>query len=178
MVNKKVVVISTIIALIVIAGIVTFAITKSNNYSESTENNIKTESTNNVGNNATSNTIENKVEENKVNENAISENAVVNNTTENKTSENNTSNNKASENKTDNNSSKKDTSKTQDNESYLRDVAISLAKKEWGEDNSVYYSVEDGSSKDEYIVSIRDSSTTAEIVTYNVNVKTKTVKEN
>ena len=42
MVNKKVVVISTIIALIVIAGIVTFAITKSNNYSESTENNIKT----------------------------------------------------------------------------------------------------------------------------------------
>ena len=57
-------------------------------------------------------------------------------------------------------------------------MAISLAKKEWGEDNSVYYSVEDGSSKDEYIVSIRDSSTTAEIVTYNVNVKTKTVKEN
>ena len=46
MVNKKVVIISTIIALIVIAGIVTFAITKSNNYSESTENNIKTESTN------------------------------------------------------------------------------------------------------------------------------------
>ena len=166
MVNKKVVIISTIIALVVVAGIVGLAIRRNNDYTYTDENIEKNNSKN-------SSVVDNKVAENKVAENKVPENKVENTVVENKVSEN-----KTSENKTENNSSNKDSSNTQTNSSNLRDIAISLAKKEWGEDNSVYYSVEDGNSKDEYIVSIRDPNTTAEIVSYTINVKNKTVKEN
>lgn len=169
MVNKKAIIISTIIVLIVFAGIVGIAIKKSNDYSAEVENKSKNES---IVNNITNTLVENKVDENKIDGNTVSKDIVENKIEENKVTDN------TSENKTNNNSSNEDSSNNQNNSSYLRDIAISLAKKEWGEDNSVYYSVEDGNSKDEYIVSIRDSSTTAEIVSYNVNVKTKTVKEN
>ena len=175
MVNKKAIIISIVIALIVVAGIIGVAIKKSSDNSEQVENKAKNET---IVNNVTNALVENKIEENKIAENTVSENTIENKIEENKVLDNKVADNKTTENKTNNNSSKNDSSDTQSNASYLRDVAISLAKKEWGEDNSVYYSVEDGDSKDEYIVSIRDSGTTAEIVSYIVNVKTKTVKEN
>ena len=81
MVNKKVVIISTIIALVVVAGIVCLAIRRNNDYTYTDENIEKNNSKN-------SSVVENKVTENKVAENKVPENKVENTVVENKVSEN------------------------------------------------------------------------------------------
>ena len=59
------------------------------------------------------------------------------------------------------------------------DVAISLAKKKWGEnDDTVYYYVEEQISDNVYIISVRDSETTEDLGEYKVNIKTKKVEKN
>ena len=57
------------------------------------------------------------------------------------------------------------------------DKAIELAKKEWGkDDNTVYYYVEEQVSDNVYLISVRDQSTTQDLLTYKVNIKRKSVE--
>lgn len=55
--------------------------------------------------------------------------------------------------------------------------AINLVKKEWGEDDTVYFTVANKDS-DNYYISVNDNSTTSVLSWYTVNIKTGEVSEN
>ena len=175
MVNKKVVAISTVIVMIIVAIIVFWEVKKMNSYENiaSNENNIAYTTYSNTlkEENITSTAIENKVEENTITENIVEENKVEENTT----TENTTVENKVKENST----SKNNSSKTKSDEKDPEKLAISLAKEKWGNMSSnVYFDVEDkNEAKGIYTVVVRDSSTTVEMVTYKVDINKKTVTE-
>ena len=175
MVNKKVVAISTVIVMIIVAIIVFLEVKKMNSYENiaQNENNIAHNTSSNVlkEENITNTAIENKIEENTITENIVEENKVEENTI----TENTTTENKVSENSTSKNSSPK----TKANEKDPEKIAISLAKEKWGNMSSnVYFDVEDkNESKGIYTVVVRDSSTTVEMVTYKVDINKKTVTE-
>ena len=185
MVNKKIVVIATVIALIV-AGFMFFLGIKSLNNNEKYEsketNTTHVATINAIEQNKTNNsTIENKIEENIVAENIDEENeAEENKVEENKVKENVTSNNATTENKeSEKSTSKNSSSKSKITEKDPEKLAISLAKEKWGNINSnVYFDVEDkNESKGIYMVVVRDNSTTVEMVTYKVDINKKTVTE-
>ncbi len=59
-----------------------------------------------------------------------------------------------------------------------KELAVEMAKKEWGEsDTSVYYYVEEKKSEDIYIISVRNRETTVGMMDYEVNIKDGTVEE-
>ena len=185
MVNKKIVVVATVIALIV-AGFMFFLGIKSLNNNEKYEskdtNTTHVATINAIEQNKTNNsTIENKIEENIVAENIDEENeAEENKVEENKVKENVTSNNATTENKvSEKSTSKNSSSKSKITEKDHEKIAISLAKEKWGNINSnVYFDVEDkNESKGIYMVVVRDNSTTVEMVTYKVDINKKTVTE-
>ena len=175
MVNKKVVAISTVIVIIIVAIIVFLEVKKMNSYENiaQNENNIARNTSNNVlkEENITNTVIENKIEENTITENIVEENKVEENTIK----ENTTIENKVSENST----SKNNSSKTKSNEKDPEKLAISLAKEKWDNlSSNVYFDVEDkNEAKGIYTVVVRDSSTTVEMVTYKVDINKKTVTE-
>ena len=176
MVDKKIVVVATVIALIV-AGFMFFLGIKSFNNNEQYElketNTTHFATINAIEQNKTNNsTIENKIEENIVEENIVEENKAEEN---NATSKNVTKEDKVSEKSTSKNSSSKSKITEKDPEK----LAISLAKEKWGNINSnVYFDVEDkNESKGIYMVVVRDNSTTVEMVTYKVDINKKTVTE-
>lgn len=175
MVNKKVVVISTVIVMIVVAIIVFLEVKNMNNYENivQNENNIARNTARNVlkEENVTNTTIENIIEENTITENLVEENKVEENTI----TENTIVENKVKENST----SKNNSSKTKSNEKDPEKLAISLAKEKWGNMSSnVYFDVEDkNEAKGIYTIVVRDSSTTVEMVTYKVDINKKTVTE-
>ena len=185
MVNKKIVVVATVIALIV-AGFMFFLGIKSLNNNEQYEskdtNTTHVATINAIEQNKINNsTIENKIEENIVAENIDEENeAEENKVEENKVKENVTSNNATTENKeSEKSTSKNSSSKSKITEKDPEKLAISLAKEKWGNINSnVYFDVEDkNESKGIYMVVVRDNSTTVEMVTYKVDINKKTVTE-
>ncbi len=51
--------------------------------------------------------------------------------------------------------------------------AIDIVKKDWGEDNSVYFAEDGKTQEGEYIICVRDSNTTAAIAWYTVNVRNR-----
>ena len=73
------------------------------------------------------------------------------------------------------NNKNQDNLKKYDNDDENTDeTALGLVKKEWGEDNTVYYTIDD--QKDNiYTVSVRSKSTTEQLAEYEVNVKDKSV---
>ena len=84
------------------------------------------------------------------------------------------------ENKTEETNTEKETNTTKENETKKtgKELAVELAKKEWGEkDTSVYYYVEEVKSEDVYIISVRNRETTAGMMDYEVNIKTGKVEE-
>ena len=185
MVNKKIVVVATVIALIV-AGFMFFLGFKSLNNNEKYEsketNTTHVATINAIEQNKINNsTIDNKIEENIVAENIDEENeAEENKVEENKVKENVTSNNATTENKeSEKSTSKNSSSKSKITEKDPEKLAISLAKEKWGNINSnVYFDVEDkNESKGIYMVVVRDNSTTVEMVTYKVDINKKTVTE-
>ena len=170
MVNKKIVAISTVIVMIIVAIIVFLEVKKMNSY----ENIVQNE--NNTVRNSSSNALKEENITNTVTENIIEENTVKDNRVEeNKVEENTTVENKVKDNST----SKNNSSKTKSNEKDPEKLAISLAKEKWGNmSNNVYFDVEDkNESKGIYTVVVRDSSTTVEMVTYKVDINKKTVTE-
>ena len=53
-----------------------------------------------------------------------------------------------------------------------KEKAMEIVKKDWGEDDNVYFSSDDlASTNEEYVIHVRESKTTWEICTYTVNVK-------
>lgn len=157
MVNKKVVIISTIICIILVAGIIYINLNKPYEEPE-TENEI-----------AETNDIENKIQENVEKENTQVEEKV-----ENIEKEENT---EVQENKTEEPKVKED-KKEQKSELTGEEKAKELVKKEWGEnDKTVYYYVEEQVSDDLYIISVRDAQTTEELSTYEVDNSAETVEK-
>ena len=125
---------------------------------------------------------ENKIVENTIVNNQNSNNTNVNNTTENvnEIKTNDTSKNEIetskSENKTKNNTSsfvgKEEIAEK--NTENKQEIAIDLVKKEWGEDNSVYFTV-DSQNGNIFNISVRSKATTAALVEYEVDVNNKKV---
>lgn len=164
MVNKKIVIICTIIALVIVGAIVGIKIKdfKEKEYvNENTENKKNTI--------VVQNTVKNEVQE----ENTIEANETAENTAE-KTEVKGEEelNNGNSENK--NSTKNQDTSTSSNDDENTDETALGLVKKEWGEDNTVYYTIDD--QKDNiYTVSVRSKSTTEQLAEYEVNVKDKSV---
>lgn len=157
MVNKKVVIISTIICIILVAGIIYINLNKP--YEES-----KTENE----------TIETNVVENNVQENSEKENTSIEEKDENIEKEENT---EVQENKTEE-PKVEENKKEQKSELTGEEKAKELVKKEWGEnDKTVYYYVEEQVSDDLYIISVRDAQTTEELSTYEVDNSAETVEK-
>lgn len=157
MVNKKVVIISTIICIILVAGIIYISLNKS--YEEPEIEKEITE-TNGV--------------ENKIQENVEKENTQVEEKVENTEKEENT---EVQENKAEEPKIEED-KKEQKSELTGEEKAKELVKKEWGEnDKTVYYYVEEQVSDDLYIISVRDAQTTEELSTYEVDNSAETVEK-
>lgn len=161
MVNKKAVIISTIIALIVAILIIFVNIRNLRNVEETiadvpeNSNELLEENTTNTENN-----LSNDVANNTVNDSIDEEENTVENTPTTNTQSNTSTVNEDNEN------------------SDAEDVAIQLAKEEWGEDNEdVYYYIEENLSENVYVVSVRDKNTTATLANYEVNIETEQVSE-
>lgn len=184
MVDKKAVIIVSIIALIIVGTILGIRIKNLNKYEyqEADEIEITKNASSNVAQESedTNSSVE---ESNKRNdsENIIEEKQITENTISNTNSENITPEDNSTKNTTSNTSTSKNnsTSNTNSIEKDPEKLAISLAKEKWGKKNSnVYFDVEDKNEKKGiYTIVVRDSSTTVEMVTYKVDINKKTVTE-
>lgn len=166
MVNKKLVVIVTIIAIIIVCGIIYINLKREfqDQYTFS-EQTVENEEKNNTDNNIEKNTQmeENLTEENQIDENKEEENKV----------ENKINNEIEEENKVSNS-----TSDAKEESLTSKEKAIALVKKEWGEnDNTVYYYVEEQISDDEFIISVRDQNTTEDLSSYKVDVSSESLEK-
>ena len=185
MMNKKIIYVIGIIALLIIGVILGIKMgtdddSDKNQVTNNTEVNMENEVKQNdiVEENAIeedNKTIEDTIDENEIEENTVNENITELNTkNENTTKENKEKDNKTKENIT-NNSKNNTTSKQTEQD--LEKRAIALAKEKWGNtNNDVYFDVED-ESKGIYTIVVRDNNTTVEMITYKVDVNKKTVTE-
>lgn len=127
-----------------------------------------------------------KIEKNKgkevinLNENAIENNIIENNIEENEIVENINNTNKTEEENNQNNtevptpSTSEEVTKAEiEKEKNNKEKAMEIVKKDWGEDDNVYFSSDDDldSTNEEYVIHVRERKTTWEICTYTVNVK-------
>lgn len=185
MVNKKAVIIVTIVTIILVASVVGYFIL-SLNVPENTENDVTTENNYaNVNNTEQNNNVTNNVE--KEDENNVSNTNIVpdekpSNTskeTKNTTTDNtNVSENKNTNKPLSNENTNLNTNSTSTKLENGEDVAINLAKNKWNKnDKDVYYYVEEQLDHDIYIISVRNKATTASIIQYEVNISTEKVTE-
>lgn len=161
MVNKKVVIICSIIALIIVSVIVGIQIKKLNEIENVGEVQDTAKQNTSVNQNlATSNETENtgNEEQNITQENTSEQNQIKGEEEkEQEPTEENTANTSNTEEMAENNNLS----------------AIDLAKKQWGEDDSVYYTI-DHQSNEIYTISVRSKSTTEQLAEYEVDVKEQT----
>lgn len=161
MVNKKVVIICSIIALIIVGVIVEIQIKKLNEIENVGEVQDTAKQNTSVNQNlATSNETENtgNEEQNIIQENTSEQNQIKGEEEkEQEPTEENTANTSNTEEMAENNNLS----------------AIDLAKKQWGEDDSVYYTI-DHQSNEIYTISVRSKSTTEQLAEYEVDVKEQT----
>lgn len=164
MVNKKVVLIVTIIAILVVGVIVGIKIKKLDNIDlviseEKAKENYDDDNF-----------------YNEVNDENIIENKINNDVIENEENENNENINKDNnfeENTIDSNSSNND-----DKVLSGEEKAKNLAKEKWqNQKTNVYYYVDSKLSDDEYVVSVRDNDTTISLIDYKINIKTGEIEE-
>lgn len=176
MVDKKAVIIATVIAIIIIGGILGFKIYKYNK-EEYGKSDIEVSQSPNTTNEETNkqNTQKDDKEENL----SKPENTSKTDSEENNSFSEKTENNTNTENQADTNTTSKNEKNTDNNENSSEEDAIKLAKQKWGNQNSnVYFYAEDEVEKGVFIISVRDNNTTAELVSYKVNTKTKKVTQN
>lgn len=173
MVNKKAVLIATIVAVLVIGVIFAFNVNKLDKENSDVEENKNASSNVNVNVNA------NETETNKNVENNVTDENTTNTTAEENTvkedEENTNTSNTTTENE--NTSSNKKEDKTGEYE-VSAEGAIKLLKTKIKQRSNTYFYTEDEISEGVYIISLRDETTTAEIASYKVDVKNKTVTEN
>ena len=158
MVNKKIVIISSIIAIVVVALIIFIEIKSSKNTKDTYIINERVE-TNTLNTKNSENAIKQETENTVISDDDNTVNSIVDNTVE--------------ENKIDNETTSNETQELSD-----EDKAKKLAKKQWGEnDESVYYYLEEKISDDVYIISVRNRETTISLMDFEVNIKTGVVSE-
>lgn len=68
----------------------------------------------------------------------------------------------------------KNSKENQSSEENNDEKALRLVKEEWGEDSTVYYTI-DNQSDDTYSISVRSKETTATLAEYEANISTETV---
>lgn len=155
MVNKKVVIICSIIAIIIVGGIVAKEVIelKKVNY---TEEEIQV---------SNQKVVENQIEENEVEEqNTAKEDE---NITQNETEKNNVTPQIQGEEET-------TTDKDAEKEKTGKEKAIKLAEEEWGEDDTVYFTI-DNQEGSTYFISVRSKNTTETLAEFEVNITGETV---
>lgn len=152
-IGKKLILPIICIVIVVITFVLLFDMKKKAGNNEDS-NNVNTE---NVVENTNTNIIE---------ENIIEENTVVNETETNTVVDDNenTVTSEVVSNKDDNLSADKQAK------------ALKLVKEHWGEDDSIYFTNESVASNNEYIVAVRDKSTTEVKQYFRVNIETGKVK--
>ena len=167
MVNKKAVFIATIVAALIIGVIFWTNVNKLNKEDGNLEENKTTSS--NINENEAEVKNETKNEKNEVDENNVVD--------ENET---NTENTVDDENATNTNSTNTSSDKASNAEEYelSAEGAIKLLKSKVKQRDNTYFYTEDEISEGVYIISLRDETTTAEVASYKVDVKNKTVTEN
>lgn len=165
MVNKKIVIICSVITLVIVVLIVGWQIKKFKETSYASE-----EEKQSMSQNQNSAQNENLIEQNKSNtENTIDEtqNQVIG-AEETKPGEKEEEIPEKQDNKND-----KDINKDT-NKKNSKEQALKLVEKEWGEDDTVYFTV-DNQSKNIYNISVRSKDTTETLAEYEVNVDEETV---
>lgn len=154
MVNKKIVAICTIIAVVVVVLVVAIQIKKFNEIDYTQEVSIDNQ---------------NMLQEENIIENEVQEENVA--TLENAIKESETQANIQGEEETQVNEEDQESEESTENYS---EKALELAKEEWGEDDSVYYTI-DNQADNIYNISVRSKETTATLIEYEVNVNTQEV---
>lgn len=170
MVNKKAVIVATIIIVIIVGAIVAFKINESKNVTGDfiESNTTKTEQTSNGENfqNSTGKYAEN-TDDNTIND--VEDDNATNTSIEEEDNEKTLENNVVNENTI----SSSETEIENDEEKALR-----LAREKWGKnDNNVYYYVEEVLDTDVYIISVRDKATTMSLADYKVDIASEKVSE-
>ena len=160
MIDKKAVILCTLIAVLIVGGIIGYKIYKINSVENETK---QTENKNNTTNyNISKEEVEKKEE-------IKEKNDVTDETKEdNTTTESNTQNTEIK------GKEEVDTQNEKENESSKKEQALDLVKKEWGEDNTVYYTI-DSTSGNIYNISVRSKATTEALIEYEVDVINKKI---
>ena len=165
MVNKKIVIICTIIAIIVTSIIIAIEVKKFK-----TENLGGEEETASMPQSIMQNQIENEIEKNEIEESNISENETI------EPENTNIEENIVEENNLPNSSYQGEEETKEDDEASVdySEKALELAKTEWGEDDTVYFTI-DNQSENIFTISVRSKTTTQTLAEYEVNVIDETV---
>ena len=145
---KKVLVILAIIVVIVAGIFVAKKIIKSDEMKTVSQENVEKNKKENTSNNTINTTINNEIS-NETQENILQNNEI---------QENDTKQNPTEEAKTD------------------EEKAIAIAKKKWGEDASVNFVFDHKNENGEFVIAVRNSTTTAAIEWYIVNINTGTCR--
>ncbi len=172
MVNKKVVFVCTTIALIIDFLIVGFKIAKLNINNENIYREKKELKETNFISESITDMEKEKKEENRTDEKATFEEEK--NVVEENEKEQENSKEIVSEKKQENN--KETVSEKEQSEiSNLNELALNLVKVEWGEDETVYYTI-DKQIEDIFFITVRSKTTTESLAEYEVNTKQKSVE--
>lgn len=160
MVNKKVVIIITILAIIVVALIIWYGVSLLQNTEYTFE--------------------EVSADGNLIDEEEIDDNTVLDEEETTTTDDSDDEDSLTDENTTSQQSTSSDTSSSDTASEDPEDVAKSFAEDAWAEEGlnqSVYYYVEEQLSDNVYVISVRSQDTTATLITYQVNIATGEVSE-
>ena len=151
--KKRIIVIAVVVVLVMLITILTIMLIK-------IEKNKGKEVFNSNENVIENNTIENDIE------NEFVENTNIVDTEKEENNKNNSQNTSPS-------IGEEEVTKTEiEKEKSNKEKAMEIVKKDWGEDDNVYFSSDDlASTNEEYVIHVRESKTTWEICTYTVNVK-------
>ncbi len=152
--DKRKIIIIIVVALVVLISLLTIKLIK-------IEKNKGKEVFNSNENAIKSNIIENDIE------NEIIENAVVDTEKE--------ENNKNNSQNTSPSIGEEEVTKTEiEKEETNKEKAMNIVKKDWGEDDNVYFTFESIDSRGNYIVYVREGETTRAISSYTINLETGT----
>ncbi len=163
MVYKKTVIICSIIAFLIVAVIVAINIKKFKDEEYIAEEN-------------TQGSYQNEIEDQNLTQNELPvENTILEEETieENQTNTENTTVNEITQNEYQ--GEEEETGITEEAEENKDEKALNLVKQDWGEDDTVYYTI-DNQSNSIYYISVRSKSTTATLAEYEVDVNQGTAK--
>lgn len=152
--KKKIIIIAIAVALVILIGLLTIKLIKI-----SKDKKVININENAIENNTINNEIENETVENT---NTVNENEEKNNQSDTQISPSSSGEEEVAETEIE----KEETDK---------EKALNLVKKDWGEDDNSYFTVESIDGNGNYTIYVREGETTREISIYTVNIKTGTL---